>query len=82
MPLSSTRQLASDLGISRSTVVEAYDMLLAEGFLESKQGSQTVVAQGVAMQPAIEQPKPSEREPNKPILADFTTGRPDRNNFV
>jgi len=80
-PLSSTRQLASDLGVSRSTVVEAYDMLLAEGFLESKQGSQTVVAQGVAMQPAIEQAKVSEREPNKPILADLTTGRPDLSSF-
>ena len=38
--LASTRQMASDLAVSRSTVVEAYDMLLAEGFLESRQGSQ------------------------------------------
>ncbi len=79
--LASTRQLASDLGVSRSTVVEAYDMLLAEGFLESRQGSQTVVAQGVAMQvPREKQAKPKEPK-ERQIRADFTTGRPDLEQF-
>jgi len=79
--LASTRQMANDLAVSRSTVVEAYDMLLAEGFLESRQGSQTVVANGIAMQ---EQEKPVEQtkpENKREILADFTTGRPDLSSF-
>jgi len=79
--LASTRQMASDLAVSRSTVVEAYDMLLAEGFLESRQGSQTVVANGIAMQ-VQEKPVELTRPANKrEILADFTTGRPDLSSF-
>lgn len=35
----STRQLASEHGISRTTVVEAYERLSAEGYLVSKQGA-------------------------------------------
>lgn len=79
--LPSTRQLAADLGVSRSTIVESYDMLLAEGFLESRQGSQTVVADGIFLkiQSADMTEKPI-RE-NHTILADFTTGRPDINSF-
>ncbi len=34
--LPSTRELADDLGISRNTVVAAYEMLLGQGYLESK----------------------------------------------
>lgn len=79
--LASTRQMANDLGVSRSTVVEAYDMLLAEGFLESRQGSQTVVAQGVAIPSVFAQHKPHDPKNRTPILADFTTGRPDLASF-
>lgn len=39
----SSRSLAEDLGISRSTVLAAYDQLLAEGYLESREGSGTFV---------------------------------------
>ncbi|MCP4008308.1 MAG: PLP-dependent aminotransferase family protein [Proteobacteria bacterium] len=39
-----TRQLASDLGISRLTVKNVYEQLIAEGFLWAKQGSGTYVA--------------------------------------
>ncbi|HEY3682614.1 MAG TPA: GntR family transcriptional regulator, partial [Streptosporangiaceae bacterium] len=39
-----TRALASDLGVSRGVVVEAYERLSAEGFLVSRQGSGTRVA--------------------------------------
>lgn len=34
--LPSTRELAKDLGVSRNTVVNAYDRLLGEGYLESR----------------------------------------------
>jgi GntR family transcriptional regulator / MocR family aminotransferase len=38
-----TRMLAAELGISRSVVVEAYDNLAADGYLEARQGSGTRV---------------------------------------
>jgi GntR family transcriptional regulator/MocR family aminotransferase len=42
--LPSSRCLASDLAVSRTTVVAAYDHLLAEGYLVSRTGSGTFVA--------------------------------------
>ncbi len=44
MKLPSTRALAGDLNISRNTVLNAYRQLLAEGYLESREGSGTFVA--------------------------------------
>ena len=43
-PLPSTRTLASDLGVARGTVVEAYEQLIAEGWLVARQGAATKVA--------------------------------------
>lgn len=79
--LVSTRQLAQELAVSRSTVVEAYDMLLSEGFLESRQGAQTVVAAGVAMQMPHEPIALPNPKPQQVIRADFSTGRPDLSSF-
>src|SRR5688500_12215382 len=45
MKLPSTRALADELNISRNTVLNAYRQLLAEGYLESREGSGTFVAQ-------------------------------------
>jgi len=45
--LPSTRQLASDLQLSRNTVLNAYDQLLAEGYLEGHAGSGTFVARAI-----------------------------------
>ncbi|WNI31119.1 PLP-dependent aminotransferase family protein [Streptomyces sp. ITFR-6] len=42
--LPSSRQLALDLGLSRSVVVEAYEQLIAEGYLDAVRGSGTLVA--------------------------------------
>jgi GntR family transcriptional regulator/MocR family aminotransferase len=42
--LPSTRSLAAQLGVSRMTVVTAYDQLLAEGYIEGKSGAGTYVA--------------------------------------
>jgi GntR family transcriptional regulator / MocR family aminotransferase len=39
----STRALAQDLGISRTTIVEAFDQLMNEGYLEGQHGSGTYV---------------------------------------
>src|SRR5215216_2048309 len=43
--LPSTRALAEELNVSRNTVLNAYRQLLAEGYLEGKEGSGTFVAQ-------------------------------------
>ena len=42
--LPSTRTLAGDLGVSRTTTQDAYDQLLAEGYVETRRGSGTFVA--------------------------------------
>lgn len=46
-PLPSTRQLAADLEVSRSVVVEAYEQLVAEGYLATRRGAGTRVANGI-----------------------------------
>ncbi|TQK72976.1 PLP-dependent aminotransferase family protein [Nocardioides sp. SLBN-35] len=51
MPAS--RRLAADLGVSRSVVEQAFDQLLAEGWLEARQGSGTWVARGTTGRPAV-----------------------------
>jgi GntR family transcriptional regulator/MocR family aminotransferase len=43
-PIPSSRLLANELGVSRMTVVNAYDQLRAEGYLEGKTGAGTYVA--------------------------------------
>ena len=75
-PLPSTRELARALNISRNTACEAYAMLLAEGFLSSRPGAQTVVVENLSVQKQPDEP----REANYPrahLVADFRTGRPD-----
>ncbi|MGV9303639.1 MocR-like pyridoxine biosynthesis transcription factor PdxR [Nonomuraea sp. NPDC004354] len=42
--LPASRELAADLGLSRGVVVEAYEQLVAEGFLLARVGAGTVVA--------------------------------------
>ncbi len=42
--LPSTRGLAQDLKVARATVVEAYEQLLSEGYIETRTGSGTRVA--------------------------------------
>ncbi|MEX3958486.1 PLP-dependent aminotransferase family protein [Trinickia sp. EG282A] len=46
--LPSTRSLAASLDVARGTVIEAYEQLTAEGFLESKGRAGTRVAQALA----------------------------------
>jgi len=80
--LPSTRELAKQLSVSRNTVCEAYEMLLAEGFINSHQGSPTRVAKGLFLQKST---SPGELEENKHqskhFLADFKTGQPDLRYF-
>ena len=55
----STRALAAEWGVSRTTVTAAYDQLIAEGYLDARQGAATRVARGLAPSPPkAEQPPP------------------------
>jgi GntR family transcriptional regulator/MocR family aminotransferase len=85
--LPSTRTLAQALGVSRNTVCEAYDMLIAEGYLKSRQGAATRVAHGLDMGQAKSEttglPAESEKSvrPSRVWRADFKTGQPDLDAF-
>ncbi|WP_083958760.1 PLP-dependent aminotransferase family protein [Herbidospora mongoliensis] len=50
--LPASRDLARDLAVSRGVVVEAYEQLVAEGFLESRIGAGTTVAAVTIEEPA------------------------------
>jgi GntR family transcriptional regulator/MocR family aminotransferase len=54
--LPSTRGLAADLRVSRGVAVAAYEQLVAEGRLTSRQGSGTVVSASRVRQPAGDDP--------------------------
>ena len=45
--LPSTRELASDLSVSRNTVMNAFEQLLAEGYVEGQVGSGTYVSRAL-----------------------------------
>jgi GntR family transcriptional regulator/MocR family aminotransferase len=46
--LPSTRSLATEWGVSRTTVTAAYAQLIAEGYLDTRQGARATVAHGLA----------------------------------
>jgi GntR family transcriptional regulator/MocR family aminotransferase len=90
--LPSSRELARALGISRGMVQDCYGQLLAEGYLTSRTGSATWVADISARQagdqpvadpnavsPAALSPGRSASEP--PLIADFQPGVPDLSSF-
>lgn len=57
--LPSTRDLATELGISRTVVLLAYDQLVAEGFAGGRGGSGTFVTQGLDGSRPNKQNKPA-----------------------
>jgi GntR family transcriptional regulator/MocR family aminotransferase len=74
--LPSSRALAGQLGVSRGIVVEAYEQLVAEGYLTSRPGGTTRVARSgaVAASPRVDLvPATFEH--------DFRPGRPDVTEF-
>ncbi len=76
--LPSTRELAKELGVSRNTVCGAYDLLIAEGYVISRQGAPTRVADGLCIIPAEPPVSPKiESQTPLPISVSFRTGRPD-----
>lgn len=80
--LPSTRQLAGELGVSRNTVTEAYEMLWAEGYVASRQGSRFRVEENVGLKRAHEaRPAPALPRVARAIRYDFRTGVPDMARF-
>lgn len=80
--LPSTRELAKELDVSRNTVCEAYDLLIAEGFVISRQGAPTRVSDGLGIEPV--KPALSPKIKNKAVRSislSFRTGRPDLRQF-
>jgi GntR family transcriptional regulator/MocR family aminotransferase len=69
--LPSTRALANELGVSRTTVTAAYEQLLAEGFLETRQGARTRVARSLA----LAAPHPKKQSPRSPPVVLSSYGR-------
>jgi len=81
MPLPSTRALARELGVSRGVVVEAYDQLVAEGYLATRQGAPTRIAEAAfqpadaAVEPAVECRPRFDFRPGAPDVALFPRAR-------
>lgn len=75
-PLPASRVLAAELRVARGTVVEAYAQLVAEGYLRSRPGAGTRVADASGVAP------PPGRDPlPRRFAADFQLGRPDLSAF-
>jgi len=75
----STRELSLALDVSRSTVTQAYDQLIAEGYLESSRGSGTFVCHELPdelLRPSHKQVHRSEEAP-EPRLSRYGAGLTD-----
>lgn len=83
--LPSTRALASHLGISRGSVVTAYDQLLAEGWFDGAAGRSTTVnprLHEVHPEPSSPAPPGVERPVARPPLIDLHPGQPMQSGVV
>jgi GntR family transcriptional regulator/MocR family aminotransferase len=74
--LPATRALASDMGVSRRLVVDAYAQLLAEGYLVARRGAGTFVADAAGAAPA-----PTVAPSRRAARFDFFPGNPDLASF-
>jgi GntR family transcriptional regulator / MocR family aminotransferase len=78
--LPSTRSLARDLAVARGTATEAYEQLVAEGWLTARRGSGTVVAwtgEGAGGPRAVR--RPAEDPPTS--IHNLRPGSPDVSSF-
>lgn len=75
--LPSTRTLAAEIGVARGSLVQAYDELIGEGFLDSRPGGGTRVAAAVSARtsPAPLREQSSSRGERRPRI-DMSPGRP------
>jgi GntR family transcriptional regulator/MocR family aminotransferase len=75
--LPSSRALASELGVSRGVVTEAYTQLTAEGYLATRQGAPVRVASAVR----TSAPRAPARSLHPPYRYHFHPGQPDLSGF-
>jgi GntR family transcriptional regulator/MocR family aminotransferase len=68
--LSSSRTLAAELGVARSTVTIAYEQLVAEGYLEVIQGSRPKVPISLRL-PTHQPQSPAQTSSNDHALSDY-----------
>ena len=88
--LPSSRVLAAELGVARSTIVSAYDQLTAEGYIEGRRGSGLFVCTTGTLDPAFDA-KPtslvrhtavvSTKQPTPRRAIPFSAGAPDMRLF-
>ena len=74
--LPASRALAHDLGVSRRLIVDVYAQLLAEGYLRTRPGGGTFVADAGATSPI-----PAPGPPPARLSLDFFPGNPDLSGF-
>jgi GntR family transcriptional regulator/MocR family aminotransferase len=86
--LPSTRKLARELAVSRNTILEVYEQLIAEGYLESSEGSGTYVTKGSSLERNINYYTYDmganilkEKKAEAPHPVDFISGTPDLSLF-
>ncbi|WP_296089849.1 GntR family transcriptional regulator, partial [uncultured Corynebacterium sp.] len=72
----STRALATQLGVSRGSVVTAYEQLTAEGYLSAEVGSGTVI-NPLLPHARAPRPEPAPKPAAEPELVSLTPGLPD-----
>jgi GntR family transcriptional regulator / MocR family aminotransferase len=78
--LPASRVLARELGVARSVVVDAYGQLVADGYLEARQGSGTRVRSGARAADAG-RAAPTAHDPARGLTAHFVNGIPDQASF-
>ncbi|TJY44078.1 PLP-dependent aminotransferase family protein [Cohnella pontilimi] len=83
-----TRKLAQEFGIARNVAIDAYEQLIAEGYLIGQTGSGTFVAEGILSMASGNHgaAKPSDRvAKSSPLVHEdtipFLTGTPDLRSF-
>ncbi|WP_421702437.1 PLP-dependent aminotransferase family protein [Aliiroseovarius sp.] len=79
-----TRGFATEVGVSRSTIVTAYEQLVAEGYLTSRQGSGYTVCDLGGVELPTSRPTPAAkpgRPPRSLPVRAFQAGRPDMRLF-
>jgi GntR family transcriptional regulator/MocR family aminotransferase len=69
--LPSTRALASDLGVSRSTVVSVYEQLASEGYIETAPGSRARVALNFVLSARVHRPSLQTKQGEQRKLSAF-----------
>lgn len=83
--LPSTRRLSYDLKVSRNVILEAYEELMAEGYIESKVGAGTFVAKELYFKRSKVKPKENSHKIIYPKssddLIDFRSGIPSLDMF-